>query len=404
MITVIIPTVRTEGRDRCLSALAEHGGSIPYEVVTEIDNDGIGCPRMVNRLAKMANSEWVLFLGDDTVPQPGLLDAIAQHMGTWGMIGLNDGIHDGNELATHWCCHKRLLDFTDGAFFHPGYRHSYCDQELTDIAKALGRYVWAEDALIEHRAQILTNDQDEYTRKAYDPVNKRHDLRLYLERKEARVGYQLGVGFPLIDTMVPAYFTYSVMLQDWPPYNLYWPKLRYYPSDLAKCRNDICSSALRDGCTHILMLDTDQVYQDKDLARRLLAHKKDIVGGKVHRRWPPFDPIMNRTEGRVPDEEIDAGGLIPVDSTGTGCLLIRTTVLVDLEYPWFRFERDASDNVTTGEDIYFCRKAKSAGFEIFVDADVNIDHLTTQSANQGMYAIWKRITTRGQQNGNEQSR
>jgi hypothetical protein len=398
MISVILPTIRPDGRDRCLAALKEHGGSVPYEVITEIDTDGIGCPKMVNRLAARAKYDWILFLADDTVPQAGLLDEIAKHMDRPGMVGLNDGIHDGNDLATHWCCHKDMLELTGGEFFHEGYLHTYCDNELSDIAKENGRYVWAEDARIEHRAQVFRGDKDESTKQAYLPNNKKHDLRLYLTRKEGRIGYQLGVGFPLTDAMVSAYFAYSLLLQDWPPYNLYWPKSKYYPTDLAKCRNDICANALRDYCTHILMLDTDQVYQDKDLARRLLAHKKDIVGGKVHRRWPPFDPILNRDGQHVPDEEIEAGGLIPVDSTGTGCLLIRTAVLVDLDYPWFQFERDEDDNVTAGEDITFCRKAKEKGFEIFVDADVNIDHMTTQYANQGMYAIWKRITTSSRRN------
>lgn len=392
MISVVLPTLRTEGRDRCLAALAENSGNVPYEIITEVDADGIGCPKMVNKLASRAKYDWVMFLGDDTVPQDGFLNAVASRLDRWGMIGLNDGIHDGNDLATHWCCHKQMLELTGGEYFHSGYKHAYCDQELTDIAKEHGRYVWAEDALIEHRAQVLNGTADEKTKAAYS--HKRHDLKLYLERKENRIGYQLGVGFPLTDTFVPAYFTYSIMLQDWPSYNLYWPELRYYPADLAKCRNDICSNALRDGCTHILMLDTDQVYQDKNLAKRLLAHKKDIVGGKVYRRWPPFDPIANRNGKRVPDDEIEAGGLIPVDTTGTGCLLIRTSVLVDLDYPWFEFERDSSGNVITGEDISFCRKAKAAGFEIYVDADVSIDHMTTQFVNQGMYAIWKKITAK----------
>ena len=55
-----------------------------------------------------------MFLGDDTIPQYGFyiraLHAMDNLPNRWGLVGLNDGIQNGNILATHWLAHKKLLD------------------------------------------------------------------------------------------------------------------------------------------------------------------------------------------------------------------------------------------------------------------------------------------------------
>lgn len=396
MISIIVPVIRPDKAERCFAAIEEHA-CVPYEIVTEIDHDHIGCPKMVKKLTEKTKYEWVMFLGDDTIPQPGFMEEAVKQIDNlpdyWGMIGLNDQHWDGNILATHWLCHKSMLELTGGEFFHTGYHHSECDRELTDIAQENGRYIWAEDAKVEHKNAQIGNDDDEkkddYLKYVYRDDITKADHILYLERKEERLGFKLAVGIPIINEMVETLFLYSMMLMDFPSYNLYYPKSQYHPGDMAKARNDIARSALNDGCTHLIFLDTDQVYHDQDLVRTMIAHRKDIVGAKVHRRWPPFEPILNRGGEHVPDPEISRGGLVPVDATGAGCIMIRTKVFADLEYPWFKIERDKYENVTCGEDIYFCRKAKLAGYELFVDCDANIGHLTMMEVNTPFYKMMK---------------
>jgi hypothetical protein len=138
------------------------------------------------------------------------------------------------------------------------------------------------------------------------------------------------------------------------------------------------------------MMDTDQVYHDTDLISRLLAHGKDIVGGKVHRRYPPFEPILNVGGYHVSDDEIAQGGLVRVDSTGTGCLLINLTKLENVGHPWFS-PVPLEDGTMTGEDIGFCKKAVAAGLEIFVDCGVNIGHMASLQVNEATYQIWKKL-------------
>lgn len=398
MISIIVPVIRPENTKRLFEAIDKHSDGIRYEIVTDEDTERIGCPRMVEKLVVRTNYDWVMFLGDDTIPQFGFMSEAVKQIDNlscgWGMIGLNDQLWDGNIVATHWLCHKNVLDLTGGQFFHTGYRHTMCDRELTDIAQEHGCYIWATEAKIEHlNGQINKEvEQDEILKEVYSDDNQRADTLLYLKRKEERIGYKLAVGIPITDDKVDTLFLYSMMLMDFPEYNLYYPKFQYHVGDLARCRNDIARRALKDGCTHLLFMDTDQVYHDQSLVKDLLAHKKDIVGAKVHRRWPPFEPILQRDGNHVPDEEIYQGGLVEVDSTGCGCLMIRTSVFADLEYPWFKIERDDDDEeVVCGEDVHFCRKAKRAGYQVFVDCDANVGHLTTMEVNTSFYKLLQEV-------------
>jgi hypothetical protein len=174
-----------------------------------------------------------------------------------------------------------------------------------------------------------------------------------------------------------------------------WAYLRpTFPVDFAESlddvRNSLIQQAFEADCTHILMLDTDQKYP-QDLIRRMFAHNKPIVRARVHRRYPPFDPICLRMdpEGRyvhVPDEEWEAGGLVEVDATGVfACGLFDMIVFENISAPWC--ESDKKKGV--GEDIAFCRKAREAGYKIYVDCDLEIPHLATFGIGAKFYNLYK---------------
>ncbi len=402
VVTIIIPVVRPEKADRCIKAIgaataAEGFGEGQVEVVSEADTDGIGCPKMVAQLVAKASSDLVLFLGDDTIPQPGFLSAALKAMAAfpdgWGLVALNDGIHDGR-LATHWLAHKRLLEHIPGGeFFHSGYNHCFCDKELTDIAQALGRYTYALDAVIVHDHPHVTGEAyDEGYKKAYAIKTFEADQKLYWLRKIERVG-GLAIGFPLTDKSVPAEFATSMLVMDKPAeWKLLVPRYNRdsFPASIAAVRNDLVEQALDHGCSHLLMCDTDQVYPADTLAR-LVAHEKPIVGVAVHRRWPPFDRILMRGElgayESVPDEEAYSGRLVPVDATGTGCVLFDTRVFLSIPRPWF--ELGEFNGAPLGEDISFCSKARAAGIPIYVDTSVEVDHLSTFRVNAGTARLFK---------------
>lgn len=130
------------------------------------------------------------------------------------------------------------------------------------------------------------------------------------------------------------------------------------------------------------ILGDDHVFSGSILMR-LLAHEKDIIVPLCLTRNPPYKPVVfsdwadvdERMRQRVHLPDHPEGGLIPIHSGGSAGMLIRRRVFEALEDPWFEHIR--SSNVEIGEDVYFCDKAREAGFEIFCDLDIPMGHCTT---------------------------
>jgi hypothetical protein len=190
-VTIIIPVIRPDKAQRCLDSIYRNSGvwRYQYNVITEEDKDHIGAPLMVKNLVEKADSELVMFLGDDTIPQPAFLFNALKCMKYfregWGLVGLNDGFFAENGTATHWLAHKKLLEILDGEFFHTGYRHCFCDVELTERCREINRYIWCEEAKIIHDHPMLKNKTLAGTdyEKPYLRNNYYHDLRLFKRRK-----------------------------------------------------------------------------------------------------------------------------------------------------------------------------------------------------------------------------
>jgi len=214
---------------------------------------------------------------------------------------------------------------------------------------------------------------------------------------------KLGIGLPLTDEKVYAQFLDSWINMDIPLGE--WVYLRpQFRGPIDQVRNYLVEDALNWGCTHLLMIDTDQLYPP-DTVKRLLAHDLDIVGAKVYRKYPPYDPILVR--GSIPvfthvsDEECESGELVEVDSTGTGCILFKTEIFLNVERPWFKWDMPEFDGVAVmvGEDFYFCDKAKKAGYKIYVDTSLEVNHLALMEVNYSAYKIYSKIAEANKQAG-----
>ncbi len=165
---------------------------------------------------------------------------------------------------------------------------------------------------------------------------------------------------------------------------------------IEEIRNNLVEQALDEVCTKFITLDTDQVYPS-DTIIKLLSHDKPIVAGQVHRRYPPFDPIMLRGELHkylsIPFEEMYTGELVEIDATGVACMCINMEVFLDIKYPWFESLPSTEEHKKpVGEDINFCRKARQAGYPISVDTSIEIGHLGLREFGKADHVLYKKVT------------
>lgn len=393
-ISVVIPVIRPDKAKLAVESVKEHLEGA--EIITEEDTERIGCPRMVRRLVDKTTREWVLFLGDDARLKAGFLlgvqEAVSLLPDEWGVIGVNTD--PGNDHA-HWLAHKNMLDILpDREFFNTVYEHCYCDDELKDIALENNRWAYAVNAHVNHDHPIVNRVHDDSYDEAYNGGKFERDQRTYFLRKRERKG-GLAIGFPLVDPQIPVQFFTSYACMDKPEqYSLLVPQFPHGPwtGNLAEARNSLVVQALHEGASHLLMLDTDQVYPHNTLTK-LLSHEVDVAGVLVHKRWAPFNPVMLRgTLGKytvVDESEMYSGDLVEVDATGTGCLLFDMRVFDKVKYPWFKF--DVVGGRPVGEDIYFCSKARHSGVRIFVDTSIEVGHLTVMEVNKTLHVIAKHL-------------
>ncbi|NOR27606.1 MAG: glycosyltransferase [Lutibacter sp.] len=207
--------------------------------------------------------------------------------------------------------------------------------------------------------------------------------------------FKLGIALPLTDEKIHSRFFDSWNLMSKPPYIYLRP---INPGPIDSVRNELVKQALESECTHIIMMDTDQVY-DPETIEKLLGfvlsdEKYKVCGGKVHRRYPPFDHLCFRgIPGKytlVNDKEIESGKVIEVDATGCGCILYDIEVFKKIEQPWFEFGK-TDENKDIGEDVNFCQKMKENGYKIYVDTSLDIKHMTTVEVDYNLYLLYRHI-------------
>lgn len=122
----------------------------------------------------------------------------------------------------------------------------------------------------------------------------------------------------------------------------------------------------------------------------MLDRNVDILVPLVARRQPPFIPVLFKhplpetPKGQYPPfrwDELPPHGLLGPEHglyvAGSAGMLIRRRVLEALKDPWFEVGLAGVDLLN--EDVYFCQKAQEAGFPVYADMDIQIDHWTPMS-------------------------
>jgi len=142
-----------------------------------------------------------------------------------------------------------------------------------------------------------------------------------------------------------------------------------------KAREKIRRKFLRGKYDFLFFAGEDIVFSDDTLIR-LISHGLPVISAmyfdrtKLHR---PYTFYLNSAgQFHYRDPEIFSG-LIKVDATGLDACLIRRDVLEKV--PDSAFRPSFPD---VGEDLAFFRYVGQLGFDIFVDADTQVGHISEQ--------------------------
>lgn len=150
---------------------------------------------------------------------------------------------------------------------------------------------------------------------------------------------------------------------------------------IAENRNYLATQALKEKCTHLMMIDDDMIFPSNTL-NRLLDHDVDFVGVVAHSRCLPPLPVVttfDQEEMSVADRLLGKYSFpdVPfkVKGIGGGVVLIKTDLFNKIERPWFANENYDTGMTKVGEDYYFCNKVLNAGFDIWCDPTLKINHI-----------------------------
>lgn len=146
-------------------------------------------------------------------------------------------------------------------------------------------------------------------------------------------------------------------------------------SILPYARSRVIESALKNGATHILMLDSDMTYPG-DLVHRLIAHGRPFVACNATTRRAPIHWVAKDKAGHRMDSS-NSKGLEAASVVGAAVCLIERRVFEAIPLPKFDFEY--TEKGWNGEDVYFSRRAIEAGFRPMIDHDASreIGHVGT---------------------------
>ena len=150
---------------------------------------------------------------------------------------------------------------------------------------------------------------------------------------------------------------------------------------IVSSREEMVVSSLRDGATHVLFLDSDMNFPE-DALHRLFSRNEAFVAANYVQRCLPTRPNAVSVLGMAKPTDEDSTGIEEVHSVGFGCCLIRTEVFDAMPRPWFDtywFTNDDGETNFIGEDVYFCHKARHAGYKTYIDHDLsqNVTHIGT---------------------------
>jgi hypothetical protein len=148
---------------------------------------------------------------------------------------------------------------------------------------------------------------------------------------------------------------------------------------VAESREHLAEAALAtESVTHVMFMDSDVMPDDIDVINRLLAADLPIVSG-LYRNT--LGSGVNAWMGPNTIALKQQAPIVEVERVGFGLVMVKREVFEAIkERPWFYLTAGKSQQ---GEDFYFCRKARNAGFKVCVDMRVQAKHVQYVEASVG---------------------
>lgn len=136
--------------------------------------------------------------------------------------------------------------------------------------------------------------------------------------------------------------------------------------------------ALNQCVDKVLFIDSDQTFPH-DALIKLLSHNKKLVGATCRLRREEIEYSARDKKGNRIDFS-QRTGLHEVATNGFPFCLIDAEVFRKIDEPWFNVTFDKKKNEWISEDESFCKAAKTAGYKIWVDADLTkeVGHIGTK--------------------------
>ena len=189
-----------------------------------------------------------------------------------------------------------------------------------------------------------------------------------------------------IAVIIPSYAQVPVQFL-WSVIGLYQQSKKYkldlyggYCCFLADARNRCVTDALKAGADYILWLDVDQTYPSKtiDTLVKHLDGGKSIVGGLTLKRANKRPMVFTLQEGYLQQQRVMVRGMTKCDAMGMGGVMVKPKVFDKIGFPYFNTGYLDGDVRHVSDDVYFYRKCKDAGFDVWCDGDLKYGHLRTE--------------------------
>ena len=157
--------------------------------------------------------------------------------------------------------------------------------------------------------------------------------------------------------------------------------------------------------THILFVDADTCPLNPYALEKLLIADKPIISGITPVLWRQNQQTGMFWNVRIPDKprnlwlnEVPETGLFKAEYVGASFMLCRRDALEKLSKPYMKLEYDFECiQFKKGEDYYFCEKLRDAGFDIWIDPEVQCHHYHYMD----MMEIIQMLSRYGEQNSEE---